>query len=91
MDDTKVYNTEQEDKNFVPENYVPKSYGPVRLKEALGNSLNSASVRLSEAIGIGKIYDAYKKSGLRLDHDAGYYGYGIALGSVELTLENVVE
>lgn len=91
MDDTKVYNTEQGDKSFVPENYVPKSYGPVRLKEALGNSLNSASVRLSESIGIGKIYDAYKKSSLRLDHDAGYYGYGIALGSVELTLENVVE
>ncbi|MDD2694267.1 MAG: transglycosylase domain-containing protein [Candidatus Gracilibacteria bacterium] len=91
MDDTKVYNTEQEDKSFVPENYVPKSYGPVRLKEALGNSLNSASVRLSESIGIGKIYDTYKKSGLKLDHDAGYYGYGIALGSVELTLENVVE
>lgn len=91
MDDTKVYNTEQENKSFVPENYIPKSYGPVRLKEALGNSLNSASVRLSESIGIGKIYDTYKKNGLKLDHDAGYYGYGIALGSVELTLENVVE
>jgi membrane carboxypeptidase/penicillin-binding protein PbpC len=26
-----------------------------------------------------------------LDHDSGYYGYGIVLGGVELTLENIVE
>ena len=90
LDDTKVYNTEQENKSFVPENYNPKSYGPIRFKEALGNSLNSASVRLSEHIGIGKVYDTYRKNGLELDHDAGYYGYGITLGSVELSLENIV-
>jgi penicillin-binding protein 1C len=90
MDDTKVYESAGE-KSFVPENYVPKSYGPIRLKEALGNSLNSATVRLAESLGIGRIYDSYKKYGLALDHDAGYYGYGIALGAVELTLENIVE
>ena len=90
MDDTRIYQTDQDEKNFVPENYVPKSYWPIRLKEALGNSLNSASVRLAEKIGIGRVYEAYKNAWLSLDHDAGYYGYGIALWSVEVTLENVV-
>ncbi len=26
LDDTKVYKTEQEEKNYIPENYIPKSY-----------------------------------------------------------------
>lgn len=62
MDDTRVYKTADTAKNFVPENYIPKSYGPMRLKEALGNSLNSATVRLSESIGIGRIYEKYRKA-----------------------------
>ncbi len=90
LDDTKVYHTEDADKKFLPENYIPKSYWPIPLREALWNSLNSATVRLSESVGIGKIYEAYKKAGMDLDHDSGYYGYGISLWGVELSLENVV-
>ena len=90
LDDTVVYETIQSDQNYVPQNYIPKSYGPIRLWEALGNSLNSATVRLSEFLGIGRIYDYYRSIGLELDHDAWYYGYGISLGAVELSLENVV-
>jgi membrane carboxypeptidase/penicillin-binding protein PbpC len=48
-------------------------------------------VRLSEAIGVGRIYDFFKSIGLSLNHDAGYYGYGISLGTVELSLQNIVE
>ncbi len=62
LDDTKIYKTDTPGKEFLPENYVPKSYGPIPLREALGSSLNSATVRLSESIGIGRIYDFYKKS-----------------------------
>ncbi len=90
LDDTKIYKTDTPGKEFLPENYVPKSYGPIPLREALGSSLNSATVRLSESIGIGRIYDFYKKSWIDLDHDSGYYGYGISLGWVDLTLENIV-
>ncbi len=32
-----------------------------------------------------------KQNGLDLDHDSGYYGYGISIGTPELTLENVVQ
>lgn len=91
MDTLQEYPTGYDEKVFVPQNYVPKSYGPIRLREALGNSLNSATVRISEEIGIGKIYDFFRSVGLDMEHDAGYYGYGISIGTVELTLENVVE
>lgn len=90
LDDTRIYPTGVGDQSFIPINYSPKSYGPIRLREALGNSLNSAAVRLSETLGISRIHHFLKENGLELDHDAGYYGYGIALGNIELTLENIV-
>jgi penicillin-binding protein 1C len=49
LDDTQIYKTES-GKDYVPENYIPKSYGPIRIKEALGNSLNSSAVRFAEHI-----------------------------------------
>lgn len=91
MDNIYTYPTGYDEKVFIPQNYIPKSYWPIRLREALGNSLNSATVRISEKIGIGKIYDFFRENGLNMEHDAGYYGYGISIGTVELTLENVVE
>lgn len=90
LDDTRVYETAEESTSYVPENYVPKAYGPISLREALWNSLNSATVRLSEKIGIGKIYERFRRVWFDLDHEVGYYGYGISLWTVELSLENIV-
>jgi penicillin-binding protein 1C len=91
LDDEKSYPTGYNEKWFVPQNYIPKSYGPIKLREALWNSLNSATVRISETIWIGKIYDFFRRIWLDMEHDAGYYGYGISIGTVELSLENVVQ
>ncbi len=91
LDDTKVYPTGYDNKWFVPLNYTEKPYWPVRLREALWNSLNSSTVRLTEELGIGHVYDFFKKNNLDLNHDASYYGYGISLWWVELTLQNIVE
>ncbi len=91
LDDRTAYETSTEGKYFVPENYNPKSYGPIRLREALGNSLNSATVRLTDTLSISVVYDFLRSVGLDLDHDVGYYGYGISLGTVELTMENIVD
>ncbi|USN58666.1 MAG: hypothetical protein H6767_00680 [Candidatus Peribacteria bacterium] len=41
------YNNFEEGTVYISENYSLKEYGIVRLKEALGNSLNNASVRLA--------------------------------------------
>ncbi len=91
LDEKKIYETDAPEISYIAENYIPKSYGPVTLREALGNSLNSSTVRLSEHLGIGRIYEAYRSIGLDIEHDSGYYGYSISLGWVELTLENLIE
>lgn len=91
LDDMRVYPTGIWDKQFIPQNYNPKSYGPVRLREALWNSMNSATVRITETLGLWKVYDFMKECGLDIDHDVGYYGYGISLWNVELSLANIVE
>jgi penicillin-binding protein 1C len=91
LDESRIYETGQDEKSYISENYLPRSYGPVSLSEALGNSLNSSSVRLSEYLGIGRIYDLFRKVGFSLEREAGYYGYGISLGAVELSLENIIE
>jgi penicillin-binding protein 1C len=90
LDDSRIYETRSEWISYNPENYIPKEYGPITIGEALGNSLNSATVRLSESLGIGKIYEKYRSLWFDLDHEAGYYGYGISLWSVELSLEDIV-
>jgi membrane carboxypeptidase/penicillin-binding protein PbpC len=50
LDDKTRYETGIDGKYFVPENYNPKSYGPVRFREALGNSLNAATVKITDVI-----------------------------------------
>jgi membrane carboxypeptidase/penicillin-binding protein PbpC len=47
-------------------------------------------VRLTEDIGVGRVYASFRSLGLDLNHDASYYGYGIVLWAVELSLENII-
>ena len=91
LDERTAYETSEVGKYYIPENYNPRSYGPIRLREALGNSLNSATVRLTDTLGIPVVFNFLRGHGLNLDRDAGYYGYGISLGTVELTMENIVD
>ncbi len=91
LDDKTSYETGINGKYFVPENYNPRSYGPVRIREALGNSLNAATVRITDIIWITNVYNWLREFGISLDHDAGYYGYGISLGTVETSIENIVQ
>lgn len=91
LDDKTSYETSIDGKYFVPENYNPKSYGPVKIREALWNSLNAATVRITDILWISKVYDWLRGFGISLDHDAGYYGYGISLGTVETSMENIVQ
>lgn len=91
LDNHKPYPTGKENTYFVPENYIPKSYGPVRIREALWNSLNSSTVRITESLWLSQVYDFLKEIGADFNHDVGYYGYGLSLGTPELTLENIVQ
>jgi penicillin-binding protein 1C len=91
LDEKTAYETGVDGKYFIPENYNPKSYGPVKIREALGNSLNSSAVRITDILGINTVYNWLKNFWVILNQDASYYGYGISLGTVETSLENIVE
>jgi penicillin-binding protein 1C len=72
---------------YSPKNYSEDFYGPVRLREALANSLNVPAVRLLALIGIDKFLSRLREYEFNsLNRDAGYYGVGLVLGGGEVSL-----
>ena len=66
-----------------PQNYEGKFLGPVTLSEALAKSLNTATVRLAQRIGIGAVRALAGKLGIksRLNNDL-----SLSLGTSEVSL-----
>jgi 1A family penicillin-binding protein len=66
-----------------PENYGHRSHGEVTLAEAFANSLNDATVRLAQEVGIREVIAAARDLGLRapLGNNP-----SLALGTSEVTL-----
>jgi penicillin-binding protein 1C len=72
-------------------NYSRRYYGPIRLREALGNSLNVPAVRAVQYTGRGALLELFRKLGVRsLDEHPDFYGDGLALGNGEVTLLELV-
>jgi penicillin-binding protein 1C len=72
-------------------NYSGRHYGPVRLREALGNSLNIPAVRTIDFVGQTAFLDRLHHLGFdSLTQPAEYYGHGLALGNGEVTLFELV-
>ncbi len=72
---------------YNPKNYSEDFYGPVRLREALANSLNVPAVRVLAKIGIDKFLSRLKEYEFNsLNKDADYYGVGLVLGGGEVSL-----
>jgi len=57
LDAPVVYEQEQEDKTWKPENYGKKFHGMVSLRDALAHSHNLATVRLLEKVGVKSVID----------------------------------
>lgn len=91
LDIEKRYEIYGTNKFYYPTNYNLREYKIVRLKEALWNSLNIATVRLVEFLWLHAVFQAVKDFWIDFDHDIGHYYYSFPLGSPELTLQNVVE
>ncbi|MGR9072049.1 MAG: transglycosylase domain-containing protein [Gammaproteobacteria bacterium] len=74
------------------QNYSRVFYGPVSLREALGNSLNIPALRAVQFVGaqayLGKLAEL-GFDGLREHPDV--YGDGLALGNAEVTLLQLVQ
>jgi 1A family penicillin-binding protein len=66
-----------------PENYGRRTHGQVSLAQAFAESLNDATVRLSQSVGIDQVIDAARDLGLRSQL---HNNPSLALGTSEVTL-----
>jgi len=72
-------------------NYSRTHYGPVRLRDALGNSLNIPAVRAIQFVGVADFLDCLHALEIRsLQQHPDYYGDGLALGNGEISLLELV-
>lgn len=73
-------------------NYSNKYYGPVSLREALGNSLNIPAIKAAQHVGVEPLLAKLQALGI---HDLALrsvdYGHGIALGNAEISLFQLTE
>jgi penicillin-binding protein 1A len=68
--------------DYSPTNYENKYLGPITVRQALAESINTVAVRVLERAGIGKVIETAKDLGITspLEHDA-----ALALGASEVT------
>ncbi len=72
-------------------NYSRTHHGPVRLREALGSSLNIPAVRAAEFVGRADLLASLRDFGFKsLRQSADHYGEGLALGNGEVSLYELV-
>jgi penicillin-binding protein 1C len=73
--------------DYVPHDYDEKHRGPVRLREALGSSLNIPAVDTIRRVGTENALAGLHAFGFEsLAEDAAHYGPALALGDGEITL-----
>lgn len=83
---------EGDDGVFAPQNYDGKFHGPVRAREALGNSYNVPAVWLADRIGVGAVLEGLQRVGFgSLSRSATHYGAALALGDGEVRLLELAE
>ena len=71
---------------YEPENYDRKFHGPVRLREALGSSLNIPAVKTQIFAGIAETLETAARFGMRIEGGTERFGPALALGSGEVPL-----
>jgi penicillin-binding protein 1C len=72
-------------------NYSRHYYGPLRLREALGNSLNVPAIKTIQFTGRVELFELLGKLGISsLTEHPDFYGDGLALGNGELSLFELV-
>jgi penicillin-binding protein 1C len=73
-------------------NYSHVHYGPLRLREALGNSLNIPAVKTLKFVGQERFLDRLHELGITsLVQHPDFYGDGLALGNGEVSLYEMAQ
>jgi penicillin-binding protein 1C len=76
---------------YVIRNYDDAFLGPILYRNALANSRNIPAVQVLESVGIAKAYQQLCELGLsKEDRDPKYYGAGLAIGGLYVTLRDLV-
>ncbi len=76
---------------YRPENYSQTYHGPVRIRTALGSSLNIPAVYLLERIGVDNFLERLKKLHFTsLEGQEDLLGLGLAVGNAEVSLYELV-
>lgn len=73
--------------DYAPRNYGDTTAGPLRARVALASSVNIASVRLAQQLGVAQLLELLHALGLKsLDRSPEHYGLGLVLGDGEVSL-----
>ncbi|MFC1665875.1 penicillin-binding transpeptidase domain-containing protein, partial [Pseudomonadota bacterium] len=75
---------------FTPENYDKKFLGPVFARDALITSRNVPAVRLQSKLRKLSFYEFLRKANVSKLQEESHYGLSLALGGVEITMEELV-
>lgn len=71
---------------YSPQNYDNTFFGPVTIREALGNSRNIPAVKILYLVGLQKAADYARKLGITSLTNVSRYGLSMVLGGGEVTL-----
>jgi len=72
-------------------NYDESFLGPMIYRKALANSRNIPAVQVLKKVGLSRCYDFFLHIGLvNSTKDASYYGLGMAIGGLYISLENLI-
>lgn len=73
-------------KPYQPVNYDGRFRGPLSLRDALGNSINVAAVKILRIVGVASVIDKAKALGITTLQDPRRYGLSLTLGGGEVPL-----
>lgn len=76
----------EEYRDYDPQNYSKRYYGPVRLREALGNSMNVPAVVTLSKLGARETFERLRGWGLDFPQSFDEYGAGFILGNARVRL-----
>jgi 1A family penicillin-binding protein len=75
---------------YSPKNFDGKFRGPVRIRQALAQSLNIPAVKTLESVGLDALVNAVHRYGINGLRDPSRYGLSVTLGGGEVTLLDLV-
>jgi penicillin-binding protein 1C len=75
---------------YVPHDYDHRSRGPVSVRTALSSSINIPAVRTQLLVGTEPFAERLRRLGFDLRQPSEFYGFSLALGTADISLEELV-